>query len=728
VGAGFRGSPELKQAIDAVLKNLFDAHGDLGRAAKAVAVTKSTWARIGHRQQEALRLSVGLQAELDRIPGAMERLKTAGLELRGIQTTHFRRPFLTEMSEILRRGFTGGTEDLKAFGDDLRRMWRLQFSNRSFIMDVTSDAASLVRGAADAAGHDAWLAIRGQDLTLPRFRSFLDATRMRAGRESFQPVAGGVEQLLGMTAYGEPIRPGTPAPEGAGWLHRAWHAAHREGAAGEATLRTGSNRYTKAMSILMDEFSVRGLYMKGAADTFTKRFIAQGYVLERALREGASKKLTGADLETFVESYRKAPPPDVVKEAGRRGADAGFNQELSAFERRWFRDNPIVQWLFDAFPGWALQHTRWLRDTAGFAIYKAYKNPAEAGVFKEADIAGAVGQALAGWGAFGYVVKSILPFVDAETGDIVDKITKNRMPLRGIEPLATLVTLGFMTQRDFGSAGKMLPYSSLPFGAALSSQGGGGIAGGPINQLRELLADPSRSWEQFTNQFINVVNRMIPGRPGLEVIKAFTDPISRRGLGAPIPGYSKTLPEVLDPATGKPRQPRYELPIVSDILGRLGLATDLPAIFGTQTPGARRVVNPVEKLLERFDVPGSAAKRVPGIYRNIPDLPGNLSSRDLTQVQRDKWRQFFGEERQRILGPLAKDYDRLNREALADAGAAKRTRARLEMLDATAARNAVTKLMRWDSTLRPTAMKREAPYTGPYADRPGYKPGEPPPS
>ena len=724
--AAFKGDPDLKQALDSMLGNLLEPGSEFGRIAKSLGVIKSTWARIGHRQQEAARAASSLQSALERVPGAMERLRTAGIQLEGIRSVYMRKPYLTELGAAIKDGLQKGrvpeTSDVLA----LIRMWRLQFSNFSFLKDISSDTASLGRHAAWSAGHDAWWALRSGKLEAPALRGLVEAARYRFTEGAFRPVAGGIEEKLGSTAFGEPMRPGTAPPAGSAWMQRALHALNREGAAGEATMRgtAGNTRFQKALSIAMDEGSARGLYLKGGADTFTKRLVATSVVEMEGRLAGQAKGLAGADLEAFVSDYRKNMPEWVRDEAARMGADAGFNQKLLHWEKQWFRDNPIVQALWDPFAGWMLQHTRWLRDTAGFAIYKSLKDSPRTGVPKEAEVAGAVAQALSGWGGMYYVLTTVVPHVDPETGDYVDPATKNRLPLQGIEPLASAVALNYLALGDVASFTKMWRYSSLPLGSALS---GGGIVGRPVDLLGSYVRDPSALPNQVSESFMNTVNRLFPERPALEVAKALTDPISRRGFGSFMPGYSKTLPAIISPATGKPKETHWDVPGISGVLERLGLKRDIPLTFGGQIPLATRIVDPVEKLLEAFDVPSSAAKRVPGIYRNMPDLPGNLSPRDLTRAQRDKWWEFYGQERQRLLGPMAKRLDEFMARAKRDPQYHRGIRQEIEDKDAAAARSAVQKLLRADKTLRPTAAKKEPPYTGPYADRPGTEIGTPVP-
>jgi hypothetical protein len=706
-------------AQDTAKARLADAMKVFAGQLKALKVVKQSWAEQGWSQQ---RLTQEVGKVLANSPEAYEAARSAGIQLDGLRQILTRRPIIDnlvysathwkEMSPLERR---------QAFSD-MVDFNRLRFSLTSFVMDTVTNSGVAALKLPEYAGRDLGTLMRTGKLDAPALTSLLDAVKYRA-THSFTPLPSGIE--AGRTAMGEPLRPGLPPPAemmGPGLgkaTNRLWNSLNQGGGQGTYTGRTG------ALSTLGDEVLARGGYMKGMADTFFKRMFWTASAYRIAGAEATRMGLEGASRDQFVSGFVENPPAQFHDAIAEEGNEVGFNRNLPGWMKR-YRGSLAVKLLIDKFPGWTMQWADMIAHTAGGDLINAARGKGPVDVHPFDNMIGKGVMTLNAVGALYAVAKHIYPHYNPQTGDYIDPISKAAFRLSDKEPFVSMLTAVGAIQagwsalngdsdsarqhlRDAGWTGKN---SSLLLLNWLGEYKGG--VGGPmLKEAYTYLSGGRPSPDALTDAFLQEANRTID-LPMFAPIRGLIDPIQRRGFGATLPGVSRLLPAKPDQITGKPTE-RYE--------SVLGLR--LPMIAGMPVPGWREV-DPVERLLNRFDV-GTPGK---GTWTAIPDIPGPMSPADLTRDQREKWKLYFGQARQSLLGEVAgyQNFQQLDQQAKASPEAAQAIKEALGKVNNAAARAALMRMLAEEHI--DIAKPPHAHWGNEPADRPDYPPvsaGSPPP-
>ena len=195
---------------------------------------------------------------------------------------------------------------------------------------------------------------------------------------------------------------------------------------------------------------------------------------------------------------------------------------------------------------------------------------------------------------------------------------------------------------DLAKASLALRYAPIP-GAKLIPGSQAGLLSNWLESVSGYLKGGITD-ERFKSEVDKIVNNLVPGRAVLSLLKTMADPVLRQGLGAEIPFYSKTLPAVINPSTGKPLEPRQE---------RFGI--EIPASGGTAIPGFRRVQTPLEREMQLHGI---------GLFRDRRTPIAEFKTDEVPPALRQEFKQIAGEFLNRVGSPLMQnqDYQKLSRD------------------------------------------------------------------
>lgn len=541
----------------------------------------------------------------------------AALQEAGVMTEWLGRakPRLPIYTNILRslRHFPSLTQpERRQFVRDLVDAWRLNlFSVTSWSLDFVGNASEISMQVASGAGRDLVQVLRGSP-NFPSLQALFRAVKDRALHAGV-PLPEKLEAGLGATIGGERI--------GGGF--RGALSGERPG-----TFTTRKGIPSRALDLLVGS----PLYAKGVFDTGAKRLMATATVWRDAIEEANRQGLSGQDRRAFYREFLRNIPEATEERAIEAGNKAGFNRQLSEFEER-VAGSTVVRLLGDVFARWPFQFTRTMGEWLGY-------NPVlfrdvVAGKASAEDVASWVVKTATGWGALYLLNETLYDRVDFNSMEYVHE-DGNRTRLSNRDPLPTALWLLATLKGDVERSTGALRYASIP-GARLLA-GEGGLLGGLVSAVTKATERADLDAGALTRELTNQVNRAIPGQALLAAVESLFDPVIQEGIGAHIPGVSSFLEPAIKRTTGEPLEPRQEV-----------LGVEIPTIAGTPIPGAKRLLDPVERLLSRYGAVIYRGPRVP-----IAGLPPVEVPHDILR----EWLVEFGQNRQRFLGPLAEQMDR----------------------------------------------------------------------
>jgi len=594
-------------------------------------------------------------------PELTESLRSAGALLDGLGQAKARLPLYTNIVRSFRRYPSLTSAERGQLGRDLVDAWRLNlFSVTSWTLDLVGNATELTSQASEAAGRDLGHVIQGR-VTFPNLGAFF-----RALRHTELPASV-------MEGVGENVVPEVGLVSGGFGRGR-----------GTFTTREG------AVSTAVDYLAGSPLYLKGVTDSAARRYGATVSLWQTALEAADAQRLRGMARQTFLREFWAAPPETAITRAITQGNKAGFNRQLSRWERA-YASHSLTKLILDPFARWPLQFGRAMAEWLG------YNRPLFSRVLQGSaslpEVTGYLVKAATGWGGVA-LVNELYDGVDFRSMEYV-KENGNRVRLSGREPLPTILWLLATIRGDFAKSGAALQYASVPFGRFVSPDGGGGLLGSMVKTLQN-TAERGRIDPRGTRRELEgFVNRLVPGQAVLSALKTIFDPTIREGVGSQLPGVSRRLPAAIDPTTGTP------LRLTQRLLGSPPFRT----IGGTPIPGAERIMEPVQQLLSRFGLL---------VYRGPKSPIAGIPPTDLPEQFRREWTRLLGKHRQELLLPIAQDKTRLDL-ARTDLKTYIAIRKEIQALDTLAAKRATTDLVK-DYGLqaarpprRPTLRERQGP-------------------
>lgn len=654
---------DLRRQVEDVA-DPFAVHG----ARAAERLLEEATARLNAVAQEfrAQRFAAGRQVRQFQVPvppDLVAALQAAGVLTELLTRAHPRTPIYTNLLRSLRRFPQLTQPERGQFARDLVDAWRLNlFSVTSWTLDVVGNTAEIGAQIAGGVGRDLVHAVRGKP-TFPSMQGLLRALRDRALHLG-EPVAGPVEEGLGLTIGGERIRGGF------------------RGALTGAEPGTFTERGTlpsRAVDLLVGS----PLYAKGAFDTGAKRLMATATIWRDAIESADRRSLRGLDRRASYRDFLESLPPETVERAIEAGNKAGFNRRLTDFEER-IAGSTLVRLLGDVFARWPFQFTRTMGEWLGLNpdLFRRLSR----GQASAEDVGEWLVKTASGWGALYLLNETMYDRTDFNSMEYIYP-DGNRMRLSNRDPLPTGLWLLATIKGDVARSTGALRYASIP-GARLLS-GEGGLLGGLVSTFDRASKQADLDAGALTRELTNTLNRALPGQAVLSAIESLFDPVIREGIGANVPGVSSFLQPAIQRTTGEPLVPRQ----------RFGV--EIPVIGGTPIPGATRLLDPVERLLSRYGLLVYRGPRTPIAGLHPSEVPA--------EVLRE-WVIEFGQERWTRLGPLAEQMD----QGMFDARNPDDIREMVQARDADAARAATATINRRHGgkikpRRRPTVRERRGP-------------------
>lgn len=516
------------------------------------------------------------------------------------------------------------------------------FSVTSFSLDMIGNATEIGAQVAAGVGKDLVQVAKGH-VNFPSLQAVIRTIKDR-------PRVAGVEKGLELTAIGEKLRGGFQK--------------------GPGTFTLRSTGTSKGLDYLVGS----PLYLKGVMDTGAKRFSAAMSIWQDAIMAANLKGLKGAERQNFYQKFWEKPPKTVIEKAISEGNKAGFNRTLSKIEEK-YAASPVVKLLVDTFGRWPWQFTRWGAEMVGYnpELFRSIR----AGKATAEDIAGYLTKTASGWGGLYLVDRALYDHVDFNSMEYVHA-DGDRTRLSSREPLASALWLLAVIKGDVEKAKGGFKFASVPSAQLLGEAGTPGILGGIIKQAQAAMSRKGVDPRGLSRDLTNFFNRLIPGQAILTAIESIFDPTLREGIGANIPGVSSLKPVVINPATGKPLEPRQEIP---------GTGLEFPQLGGVPIPGATRKLDPITKLLSKFGLL---------VYRGPRQPIAGVPAGEAPEEVRREWLETFGQKREKLLSPLIpkiEEAERLHPEEMKQGGRIYEAwRKRIQFYDSIAAKRATAEV------------------------------------
>ena len=400
---------------------------------------------------------------------------------------------------------------------------------------------------------------------------------------------------------------------------------------------SGIMTHIKMLGMRLDYPLSPAVKLKRVADILPSRVFAMADLMHSAAKEADAKGLSGLSRQKFIEAFLKNPAE--MGEAGEAavasavaiGKKIKFQVDLSDTEKN-ISGNWVYLLLGDAFPSWKFQYARWVGRTLGAdpAMWKKMKSGEAGGE----EIAGYFTKAATGWGGIWLVNNIIYPHMDFNSMEYVDD-NGQRTRLSGTSIIPTAVFISALFRGEMVKATLALKHTPIPGANLIPGYQAGVLSGWMVAVSSYLKGGISN--ERFFSEINKIVNNLVPGRATLSLLKVLADPVLRQGLGSEIPFYSKTLPPVINPTTGKPLMPRQE---------RFGL--ELPSLGGTAIPGFRRIQTPFERELQLHGIGLFRDRRTPIAEFQTDEIPPEL---------RLEYKEIAGEFLARVGPALLKNQD-----------------------------------------------------------------------
>lgn len=389
-------------------------------------------------------------------------------------------------------------------------------------------------------------------------------------------------------------------------------------AAGQKISR-GTN--VKAGPFSLDYIVSPAVKLKRAADIIPSRTMTLADLVTSGVAEADKKGLKGLARQKFIDEFIKNPPDEAKQSAIELGRKVKFNVDLPDWQQE-ISSNWAVQLFGETFPGWGFQFVRWAGRTLGAdpALWKKVSAKIKSGEDANPEIIQYLSEAAVGWGGIYLVGQTMYKNVDFNSMEYVDPNDKKRTRLSGLSIIPMALFGSAILHGDRYRAAQSLKYISIPFA--------GMIAGKPNGLLANWIEATSSyvqggiTNDRFTSEVNYIVNRLVPGRALLSMIKTIHDPVLREGVGAEIPFYSKRVRAVINPVTGEPLQPRQNM---------MGL--EMPSIGGTSIPGASRVQTPLERELQYHEI---------GLFRDRRTPIAEFATDEIPKELRDEFKVIAG--------------------------------------------------------------------------------------
>lgn len=585
----------------------------------------------------------------------------AGAITEGLQSAKAKLPIYTNIVRSVKNYRNLTPAEAQQLGTDLIDAWRLNlFSVTSWTLDLVGNAAEVASQVGGGIGRDLGHVVQGR-LTFPSLQGFIRAMR---GKTLPEQVMAGIA---------ESATPETGVLAAGGFRK------------GPGTFTTRTTPASTALDYLVGT----PLYAKGVTDNAARRFAASAHLWRKAIEHADRMGLRGMDRRAFYETFWKDTPQEVVEQVVREGNKAGFNRTLSRWEVA-YASNPIVKLTMDPFARWGFQFWRAMGEWMGYnpELWARVKN----GTARIEDISEYLGKSATGYGGL-MLIDQLYDRVDFNSMEYVHE-NGNRTRLSGREPLTTGLWLLATVKGDLPKSTGALQYASIPFAKFVSDERGGGLLSSTVKLLTMANQQGQINPRAAKREVDDFVNRLIPGQALLSAIKTVFDDTIREGVGANLPGVSQTLPAAINPTTGGPLKPTQR------VLG----SGEFPTIGGTPIPGAERVMDPVQQLLSQFGMMVYRGPRTPIAGVPVAEVP---------EAWRREWLQLLGQERQRLLRPIAVNRGRIQ-AALKNPTAYEALRKEISNLDAQAARTATQRVQQRYGGKRavprkPTLRERRAP-------------------
>lgn len=545
-------------------------------------------------------------------------LRSAGMILDGIRNIKERTPIATNILRGIRNWKKLTPVERQQFFRDLVDHMRFNlFSVTSWTLDAVQNLAEAGAQVVGGVGHDIVYAARTSQFQAPAMEGMLRAIRFRWANR-FKEMGEEFEGAFGKTVSGEKV----PGRVGG----KAGTFTYREGVGPEGSV---TRKVTKAGSTIYDYLVGGPLYAKGIADLAAKRIMSTAVIFREAIKEANRLGLKGNDRLAFYKKYMENIPEATRTMAIEEGNKAGMNRTLSKLEER-AASSIWARLLVDPYMRWPFQFARWSAEMLGYnkeilgRMSRGEATPEEVGQY--------LAKTATGWGGL-YLLSHMYEDVDFNTMEYVDK-EGNRKRLSSREPLASAMWFLAVVKGDWDRAAAGLRYASVPATRLLAGEGG--LLGSVFQAFKRALDNPQNDPKAIMREMENQINRAIPGQAILSALKTLFDPTIREGVGANIPGYSQKLPAAVDPTTGEPMQPRQRV-----------LGVEVPSISGVPLPGATRILNPVQKLLNEYGLM---------VYRG-PQQPiaGYPAAKAPAEHVRE-WKTIFGRKRNEYLMPIVEDW------------------------------------------------------------------------
>lgn len=573
---------------------------------------------------------------------ARAAIESADNLLRGVQRIKGREPLDIQVYKGIRdwHGSTNADkiQTIRAIADEYR--FNL-FSPFSFVFDLAGNTAEIGGQIAGAVGHDIVYTARTGQVSFPSLKGFMEAVRERAERR-FIPMNPDIEAALGFSLYGERL-PLLPGQQGrrltiGGRLEKPGIFTYRKGIGEEGT---ALRKVTKPLSAGYDVFRGATLYSKGAIDTTAKRLAATATLWRDAAKLADARKITESTARRrFIREFVDNPPDWAKQEAITNGNKAGMNRPLGPIAKKWSQ-SLFVRLLVEPFPGWAPQFLKWAGEMVGYnkpllgKLIKGEALPEEVG--------GYLTKTAAGIGGLYFLSQVIYPHVDFNSMEYVHD-DGNRTRISNLDPTTTGLIFLAALKGDAEKFAAGLPYASIPGVKLMPTKqtgfpAGGGILGGAIGGLSLAINNPQNDPRALERELTLMLNRSIPGQAMLGAAKTILDPVQREGAGANLPIVSLSKEPRIQLTTGEPRTPRQTPPFPLQDVGTF------PQVQGVPIPGARRILDPIEKLLSHYELT---------VYRPLRQPIAGSPAANVLPEHRQEWEIEFGKQRQQILGPIAK--------------------------------------------------------------------------
>ena len=540
----------------------------------------------------------------------IEALQSTGNMLSGLREVQARLPITTNLIRGVRNWGKLAPAERSQFYSDLINQFKLNlFSVGSWSLDMFGNASEISAQFVGGLGYDLAHLFKGRG-TLPATRGMLYAIRNRIPNIG-KPTIPAMEEAFGQTIGGELVRGGFGG--------------------GMGTFTTRSTPLSKVYDYLIGS----PLYAKGFMDAEAGRLAGMSGLYRNAILAAEDAGVMGSARMKFINDFVANPSEGAILDAIAMGQKARFNRPLSSTTER-LVSNPIVITVLDSFPRWGVQFSKWTAEMLGYnsEVFSALRK----GTLTAEEFGHYIAKTATGAGGLYLLDKTLYDRVDFKSMEYVHP-NGDRSRLSNREPISSGLFMLAMIHGDKEKATAALKFSSFPGAKFLGGEGG--LLTGVIMQLQRAVETKGMSTRRLSEEFTDFLNRAIPGQALLGALKTTIDPIARRGLGAGLPGVSRMLPTVINPATGKPLEPKQRIPV---------LGVQLSSVMATPFPGARRVLDPVHALLFKYSTP---------VYRGIRTSMLGVPSSEIPDEWRDEWTIALGEQRQRLLGPIARDQQRI---------------------------------------------------------------------